>query len=266
VRNGWSWFRVCRPARPGRSYADDRLEVFIGSGDTHKADVRYAGEARRSAGLNGIAREVAEIRPAPRPKEEPLLDLSGTLPYLALQQMFDPFFPAHDLEYYWKSMYLAELGEEVTRTIAEHVAARPSTRSMVGTWALGGALGRRDDEAGVASVGGAPYLIEILASWADPAEAEANIGWARAFFDAMRPHGTGRTNVNFPGLGDDAEFGRVAFGDAWDRLVGVKRKYDPKNRGPAIRSPPRRRSCRPPRSRRKSSGCCSLCDIARQSS
>jgi FAD/FMN-containing dehydrogenase len=45
----------------------------------------------------------------------------------------------------------------------------------------------------------------------------------------MRPYGTGKTNVNFPGLGDDAEFGRAAFGDNWGRLVEVKRKYDPTN-------------------------------------
>src|SRR5690606_34824502 len=111
-----------------------------------------------------------------------------------LQQMFDPFFPAHDLHYYWKSAYLADLGEEPTRTLAEHVAARPSTRSMVGTWALGGALGRAGT--GAADVGGAPYLLEILANWAHPAEADANIEWARTLFDGVRPYGTGRTNVN----------------------------------------------------------------------
>lgn len=170
----------------------------------------------------GILQPLREI-------EEPLLDLSGILPYVALQKMFDPFFPAHDLHYYWKSAYLAELGDEATRTIAEHVAARPSAMSMVGTWALGGALERADGDAGVASVGGAPYLLEILANWADPTEARANMEWARTFFDAMIPHGTGRTNVNFPGLGDDAEFGRAAFGDNWGRLVEVKRKYDPTN-------------------------------------
>ncbi|HUF67136.1 MAG TPA: FAD-binding oxidoreductase [Longimicrobiales bacterium] len=161
--------------------------------------------------------------------EEPLLDLSTTLPYIALQQMFDPFFPAHELQYYWKSAYLADLGEDATRTIAEHVAARPSAKTMVGTWALGGALGRVDAPATAAGAEGAPYLLEILANWADPDEADANIDWARTFFDAMRPYGTGKTNVNFPGLGDDAEFGRAAFGDNWGRLVEVKRKYDPTN-------------------------------------
>jgi FAD/FMN-containing dehydrogenase len=205
-----TWWTI--PALPGfPAHLHGRAVITLGA--------TYVGDPEMGERLLQPLREI----------EEPLLDLSGVLPYLTLQQMFDPFFPAHDLEYYWKSLYLAELGEEATRTIAEHVAARPSAMSMVGTWALGGALGRRDGEAGVASVGGAPYLIEILASWADPSEAEANIDWARTFFRAMNPFGTGRTNVNFPGLGDDAEFGRAAFGDAWSRLVAVKRKYDPTN-------------------------------------
>ena len=75
--------------------------------------------------------------------EEPLLDLSGVLPYTALQQMFDPFFPAGEA-HYWKSTYLASLDDDAVNTIASHVASRPSPMSMVGLWALGGALGRVD--------------------------------------------------------------------------------------------------------------------------
>jgi FAD/FMN-containing dehydrogenase len=45
----------------------------------------------------------------------------------------------------------------------------------------------------------------------------------------MQPHGTGKTNLNFPGLGDEPEFVRAAFGDHWRRLVEVKRRYDPGN-------------------------------------
>jgi FAD/FMN-containing dehydrogenase len=179
----------------------------------------YAGPPEQGEELLRPLREI----------EEPLLDLSGTLPYTALQQMFDPFFPAGELQYYWKSIYLAELGDDAVRTLAEHVAARPSPLSMAGLWALGGALGRVDASATAAGARDAPYLLEILANWEDPADADANIAWARDFFDAMKPFSTGKTNLNFPGLGDEPGFGRAAFGDNWDRLVEVKRKYDPTN-------------------------------------
>ena len=52
--------------------------------------------------------------------EEPLLDLSGVVPYTALQQMFDPFFPAGEA-HYWKSTYLASLDDDAVSTIAAHV-------------------------------------------------------------------------------------------------------------------------------------------------
>jgi FAD/FMN-containing dehydrogenase len=160
---------------------------------------------------------------------EPLLDLSATMPYLALQKMFDPFFPAGELNYYWKSIYLADLGEDAAKVVAEHMAARPSPMSMTGLWVLGGALDRVDASATAVGVRGAPYLLEILANWADPTESDANIRWARGFFDDMQRFSSGKTNLNFPGLGDDQEFVRAAFGDQWDRLVDVKRKYDPTN-------------------------------------
>jgi len=161
--------------------------------------------------------------------EQPLLDLSATLPYTALQQMFDPFFPAGKLEYYWKSIYLAGLDEDAASTIAEHAASRPSPMSMVGLWALGGALGRVDADATATGGRTAPYLLEILGTWADPQEREANVAWTRGVFDAMTPFSTGKTNLNFPGLGDEPDFVRAALGDNWDRLVAVKRKYDPTN-------------------------------------
>jgi FAD/FMN-containing dehydrogenase len=164
-----------------------------------------------------------------REVEEPLLDLSGTLPYVALQQMFDPFFPSGDLRYYWKSIYLSGLEEDAVQAVAEHMASRPSPASMAGLWALGGALGRVDASATAAGARSAPFLLEILANWADAEDSDANIAWARNFFSAMEPFSTGKTNLNFPGLGDDRGFTRAAFGDHWKRLVEVKRKYDSTN-------------------------------------
>lgn len=161
--------------------------------------------------------------------DQPLLDLSGTLPYGALQQMFDPFFPSGALHYYWKSLYLKGIEDDVVRTVADHVAARPSSLSMVSIWALGGAFGRVDSTATATGARNAPFLLEILGNWDDASASETNIRWVRNLFRAMEAHGTGKTNVNFPGLGNDPEFGRAAFGDHWARLVRIKRTYDPTN-------------------------------------
>lgn len=160
---------------------------------------------------------------------EPILDLSATLPYTALQQIFDPFFPRGQLRYYWKSIYLAGLGREVVEEIRARVEARPSPMSMAGVWALGGALSRVDADATAVGERDAPFLLEILANWPEPEASERNISWARDFFDAMKRFSTGKANLNFPGLGEDPQFARSALGRSYERLVAVKRTYDPGN-------------------------------------
>ena len=160
--------------------------------------------------------------------ETPLMDLSGVIPYTALQQMFDPFFPARE-HHYWKSTYLADLGDDAVSIVAAYTASRPSPMSMIGLWALGGAFSRVDATATASGARNAPFVLEILANWTDPNQAAANISWARQLFEDMTPFSTGKANFNFPGLGDDPNFARSALGDNWDRLVDVKREYDPTN-------------------------------------
>lgn len=167
------------------------------------------------------------LRPL-RQIEEPLLDMSGVMPYTALQQMFDPFFPAGDL-HYWKSIYLTDIDEQVATTLLTHMDARPSSMSMVALWALGGAFARVDASATASGARTAPFVIEILANWTDGSDTAANIRWAQGLNGAMTSFGTGKTNLNFPGLGDDPEFVRAAHGNNWHDLVNVKRTYDPTN-------------------------------------
>ena len=160
---------------------------------------------------------------------EPILDLSTTLPFTAVQQLFDPFFPPGEQRYYWKSLYLAGLGGEVVREIESWMERRPSSMSMASVWALGGALSRIDPDATAAGERHAPFVLEILANWAGPEETESNVTWAREFFAAMERFGTGKTNLNFPGLGEDPRFVRAAFGQNFGRLASLKQKYDPTN-------------------------------------
>ena len=69
----------------------------------------------------------------------------------------------------------------------------------------------------------------IPSVWTDPADNEANIDWSRQTFAAMQPHFAVRRWLNY--LGDDQadEAIRAAYGPNYDRLVEVKRRYDPDN-------------------------------------
>ena len=71
--------------------------------------------------------------------------------------------------------------------------------------------------------------LAIIARWGDPAEAEANIAWARGLWDAMQPYARG-VYVNYLGVGDNPERVRDAYSAAkYARLAALKHTYDPQN-------------------------------------
>jgi FAD/FMN-containing dehydrogenase len=179
------------------------------------------------ASSGDVAEGMARLQPL-RTAGTALLDLSSPLPYVALQQLFDPFFPSGE-RHYWKSLYLAELNDSAIAEIESWVARRPSPNSIVVVWPLGGAFARVPADATAAGDRDAPYLLEVLANWTGPEESERNVAWAQNCCAAMERFGAGKTNLNFPGLGEDPRFVRSAVGRNYDRLVTVKRRYDPTN-------------------------------------
>lgn len=62
----------------------------------------------------------------------------------------------------------------------------------------------------------------------DPAQTAAGIAWARETFDPLRPHTADSAYVNYLDA-DDASRIRAAYGPNYDRLVNIKRRYDPDN-------------------------------------
>ena len=68
----------------------------------------------------------------------------------------------------------------------------------------------------------------LIGQWLDPADTDANLSWVRETYSALQPYTAPKAYVNY--LADD-ENDQVhnAYGPNWDRLVGVKRRYDPAN-------------------------------------
>ena len=68
----------------------------------------------------------------------------------------------------------------------------------------------------------------LLSQWTDPADTEPNIAWTRETFESLQPHMANRRYVNYLSA-DDAGYSRDAYGANYDRLVELKRRYDPEN-------------------------------------
>jgi FAD/FMN-containing dehydrogenase len=72
------------------------------------------------------------------------------------------------------------------------------------------------------------YNMVLTGEWLDPAEDEENIAWVRSTFDALRPHTADAVYVNYVAA-DEPERIRTAYGPNWERLVALKRTWDPDN-------------------------------------
>ena len=158
---------------------------------------------------------------------EPLADFSERMPYTDFQQLFDEDYP-DGMRYYWKSLYLDSLSQDVIDRIIEWAEAAPSPLSTVDVWPLGGAIA--DVDSGESAFAGrdAPYILGVEANWEDPEQDEANVTWARECLDEMRQFSDGSVYLNFPGFFEDSdEMMETTFGDAYDRLVALQNEYDP---------------------------------------
>jgi FAD/FMN-containing dehydrogenase len=158
----------------------------------------------------------------------PIVDLLEPKPYTALQAVFDPMVP-HGWHRYWKSVELPQLTDDAIDSLVEHSAAPTSPRSYTIVFQLGGALGRVGEHETAFSQRSAAHDVNINAVWTeDDPDGECHIGWARRFFDAMQPHAGNHVYVNF--LGDEgSDRVRQAYGGSYERLVELKRAYDPTN-------------------------------------
>jgi hypothetical protein len=167
------------------------------------------------------------IRPI-RELATPLLDMSGPMPFTAVQAAFDPFFPKGDL-YYWKSTYVEELGDGLLDTLCRLAAERPSPRTTMDVWPQRGAATRVGPEQ-TAFGRRPPYLVAFESTWTDPSESEANIAWARGACASMQRFTGSGIYLNFPGFGEEKEaLVRSAYGANYERLARLKAQYDPTN-------------------------------------
>jgi FAD/FMN-containing dehydrogenase len=141
--------------------------------------------------------------------------------------MFDAAAPP-GLPRYWKSGILTTLEDSVIATIVENSAKRPTPLSAVLLFHLHGAITRHSSDQTAFGARLEGWDLEILAQWADIEQESDSMSWARAFWAAIEPS-TSSVYVNHLERDDGVARLRSGYGGNWDRLVGLKQKYDPDN-------------------------------------
>lgn len=160
---------------------------------------------------------------------EPALGGFGPMPYSALQGMFDAGTGPGGRNY-WRSNFMTRLPDEVIDIVVDHAEdGLRGAGTLVLMEHMGGAVGRVGATATAFSNRGADYNVSILSRWSDAADDPANIRWTRSFGDAVKAYSTGAGYINY--MTEDEGTARVqaAYQANLDRLIEVKRKYDPDN-------------------------------------
>jgi FAD binding domain/Berberine and berberine like len=157
----------------------------------------------------------------------PVADTVAPISYVAMQQLFDPAFPA-GRQNYWKSGLASTLADELIEATVEHAQKMPSPHTAFLFAEMHGAYSR------VAKTGTAyfhrdlQYDAIILSGWTEAAETERNVNWTRELFAIWEPHLAEAAYVN--DLGEEGEDrARSAYGENYPRLATLKSEYDPRN-------------------------------------
>jgi FAD/FMN-containing dehydrogenase len=151
----------------------------------------------------------------------------GAQPYTQWQKAFDPLL-APGARNYWKSHNFTELSDGALDAIIEYAGKLPSPQCEIFIGHIAGAANRVAPDAMAYAHRDAKFVLNVHGRWDSPAQDVSCVEWARAFFNASAPYASAGAYVNFM---TEEEGNRVAaaYGSNYDRLVQIKRRYDPEN-------------------------------------
>lgn len=178
----------------------------------------YAGDPEEG---ESILQPLRNLGPA-------IADLSGVLPFVELQKMFDEDYPVGK-RYYWKSINLDKgLEASALDVLAKGVERAPSPDSTIDIWFQGGAMASVATDASAFGDRSHPILIGVEANWDDPSTDAAQIAWAREVVTELEQFTDAGAYLNFAGSEEEQpSAAQSAYGANFGRLVEIKKTYDP---------------------------------------
>jgi len=153
----------------------------------------------------------------------PLIDLVGPMPYVALQTMIDDTAP-HGWHFYDRLHYLPEVSDGLIEALLDGFESVPAPQAHIVTGWMGGAVDRAaPGDTAFGHRGARAFTWIIGCSGDEPVGAVT--GWVRDVWDQTEPFATGGVYVN--ALNSERSVRDAYADEIWERLVDVKRRYDP---------------------------------------
>ena len=157
-------------------------------------------------------------------------DALAVMPYAAMQRMIDEGNP-WGVRAYFKASFMPSLSDEAIDAFVDLAKRRPSPFTTLLLQPLGGAFGRvGDEDTALGHRSTAAWCWHSLTMWQAPEDDAINRAFCRDVEARLRPHSLEAVHPTYV---SDTGAGRVRSfysGAAYDRLVALKRAWDPENR------------------------------------
>jgi FAD/FMN-containing dehydrogenase len=205
--------------------APDELTVYFSLfADPAAPDEKLAAMVACHCGDPAAAE--ADLKPL-RQFGPPAADLIQPMPYPAINTLSDAGYPKGAFNY-WKSAFFTDLSDAPLEIMIDALHRCPSPMSGLAIVPYLGAVNRVGATATAFAHRAPGYSLLIVAQWPDARETEPNITWARETFDALHPYMADRSYVNNL-TAEDGRMVHQVWGANYERLVTIKRRYDPGN-------------------------------------
>lgn len=155
----------------------------------------------------------------------------GPVAWPEWQSAMDSLFPTGSRGY-WKNVSFSRLDEEVIDVLTGFASRVQWRGTGIDVHHLEGAFGRTAEAATAYPSRASRYLLNIYGFWADAEDDVRLTAFAREAHASMQPFSEQGEYLNFLGgeTRQDPEAARQTYGqDKYQRLIGLKRQYDPGN-------------------------------------
>ena len=159
---------------------------------------------------------------------EPVADLCGPIPYVALQSLVDPLYE-RGTRAYMKAGYVRELDDHAIDTLVRSHQGATSPRSEIHLHHFGGAVARVPEGETAYAERQAPYIMNILGMSSESEGFEEHVDWATRLYGDVEPSLTGGAYINFLSAEGEQRV-QAAYGpERFARLQALKDQFDPGN-------------------------------------
>lgn len=179
---------------------------------------------------------MCHIGPVEKAREElkPLLEFGNpelntvqSMAYTAAQKMFDEGMGKGN-RWYTRALMVDTLSEAAIKKITKFTESIPGSLGAAYLEPMNGEIQRVESSATAFPHRSSAFGMHIFPGWTDTETDLAPMQWARDFYSEMSSYSNNGVYVNLLAH-DEPERVKQAYGDNFEELSRIKRKYDPEN-------------------------------------